>query len=262
MDTTQGALAGGLFVGTLTLIGATFVGCSPSDRALERAVEGKPGVVRVSAQEAQGDDFIPFADPPSYVDVTMESDARASEVADVLAEYEDEIADDDVATVEVRLRGPKQATLVVGYDVVGTEEMAEDLVAAQDSADVLAYRQTATSGIREVEVELVPLELAEVVAHADGYEAEGAGTVTLTSGSWVLVRATSERSRTLAAERQRFVLAADQRYGLDGATITGRARLVLWVRPGDADAVRSFADTWGPDLGRIVVHEIDGPRLP
>jgi hypothetical protein len=111
---------------------------------------------------------------------------------------------------------------------------------------------------------LVPLEFDRVVAIADRYrDDEDIDFVQIESGPYLLIRdsVNEDLSRTFA--RERFVLLVDERFRLNGATVSGRGPLDIYVAPADEDVVRAFADRSSePDLGRIEVHVLDGPRLP
>jgi zona occludens toxin (predicted ATPase) len=238
-------------------------GCSPSEGDLEEEVADKSGVVRVDAHEAQGDDFIPFADPPAGVDVRMESDVTTQEVMSVFEAYYDDIDNGDVDVVTVVLEGTKHASLVAGLGTEATEEMVEDLVAAQHDEEVVSYARVAIPARRDVEIELVPLEFHEVAAIADRYrEDDDVRAFQLDAGPMLLIWDSYNENLTRTAARERFVLLAEERYRLGGASVAGRGPLDIFVAPGDIRAVSTLAARSHQTLGKVRVHALDGPRLP
>ena len=103
-----------------------------------------PGVVSVQAG-SDGDDDLPFGQSDVYVIVEMASDATADQVATVL-----DVDPDVVVGIEVRMAGPKSATLATGGDPEDGDRLAGDLVAAYGDADVRSYSR----GWRYVSIQL------------------------------------------------------------------------------------------------------------
>ena len=238
--------------------------CSPSVEALEEKVEDEPGVVKVEVVEGGGDDFIPFANIPKSIWVVMEADASADEVMSVFDKYDDDVDDDDVDRVEVRLEGPKKATLHAGTGIKVERDLVEGLVEAQANPDILSYSRTAAPVVRDVELTLVPLEFDQVIAVADRYRDDpDIEIVQVESGHYLLIRDAVNEDLSRTSARERFVLLVEERFRLNGASVAGRGPLVIYVVPADEDAVRALADRSDrAELGKIVVHGLDGPRLP
>lgn len=251
-------IRGALGVAAVVLL----AGCSPSDADLADEVEDESGVVRVQAQEVQGDDFIPFADPPASIWVRMEAGVDAEEALAVFDAYDDEIDDDHVDSVEVRLEGPKKATLLTGTRVHATEVMAEDLVAAQADDDVLHYHRLAGAAVREVELEVVQLEFADVRGVADRYgDRDDIDIVSVVSGPFLLIRDSVNEDLSRTSARETLTLRVDRRFRLNGASVAGRGPLVLNVAPDDRAAVERFvALRSGAGVGKVVVRGRGGPR--
>lgn len=96
-------------------------------------VEGMPGVVGVEVTEADGDDL---GRPPKYVAVTMSDDATAEQIENVIAEYDEERADQSVQLVTVTLEGFRSGTLSIGQTTTRTKESVATLLAVAKEPDV------------------------------------------------------------------------------------------------------------------------------
>lgn len=239
----------------LVAVAVLLAGCSDSPASLRDRVDDKPGVVRVDVQENDGDNDIPFATVPKHVAVRMEADASADEVMAVFDAYDDPIADGEVGSVDLVLAGPKRATLSSGEGIHVPRDLVEELVAAQADDSVLDYRREAYPVLPGVEVELAPAGFAEVVAFADRYaDAADLEYLGVSSGDFVLIRDTGNEEPRITAEREAFALMVDARFGLLGASVSGRGRLELTVSSEDEAAVRRLVDGQDdPEVGNVVV---------
>jgi hypothetical protein len=129
-------------IGSIAIL-SVLTACAPSIESLEAAVDEKPGVAQVRVEDVDGDDDLPFASIPKNVTVWMERDASGDQVRAVLAAYEDDIDDEDIVSLDVILAGGKDATLSLGQGIQGTESMVDDLMDAEQDADVIEYRHEA-----------------------------------------------------------------------------------------------------------------------
>jgi len=102
---------------------------------LQSRLNGLPGVDSAIAGSV-GDDDLPFGEPTVYASVDMTPDATADQVAGVL----DVLAGVTLETAEIRMAGPKHASLVVSGGMLGdSERLAEELVAAYLDPEVCSY---------------------------------------------------------------------------------------------------------------------------
>jgi hypothetical protein len=231
--------------------------CSTSPESLENAVKNSPGVLMVEAREDDGDDDIPGARIPKHVMVLMEGDASAAQVMAVFNAYEDDIDDGDVGAVEVRLKGPKQATLSTGGGIHATEVMVRELVEAQQDGTITGYRRQASPVLPSVRLDLVPVGFDEVVSVADRYvDVEGIELVEVISGGFVLIRDAVNEDLALTKARERFARQVNARFRLTGAVVSGRGPLELFVVPHQTAAAREYVDnvTPGQGLRRVIVR--------
>lgn len=246
-----------LLVLAASVASALLAGCSPSATDLRDDAEARPGVLRVRVDENDGDNDIPFADPPEHVTVWMEGDSSTAEVTAVFDAYDDPIDDGVVSGVEVVLDGPKDVSLSSGEGIHVTAEMIDDLVDAQHDDAVVAYRREAHPVLPGVRVELVPTRFDEVVAAADRYrDVPGIAVVEVISGRLVLIRDAVNEDLRVTTAREDFARRVDARWGLRGATVSGRGPLELVVTAADATPVRRWLRRAGADeaVGRVVVE--------
>ena len=225
--------------------------CSPTPRMLENAVVGMPGVIRVEAAEASGDDGIPFQRIPKRIDVLMSADSSEAEVLAVYDALEDAIASGDVQSVELRLYDPRVVTLSTGEGIRATEAMAEDLVAAVRDDAVLRYRREAHPVLPGVSITLAPTGFENVVRRADLYrDRPEIELVEVSSGDFSLTRDTVNEDLARTDARQRFVQQVARRFRLTGADVGGRGPLDLFADPADLAALRRFVE--GPHTPRAI----------
>lgn len=249
---------GTLSVPLAALLGAVLVlgGCSESLESLEDRVQDKPGVTEVSAGEGGGDNDIPFATIPKHVEVRMAAEASAEEVIAVFDAYDDLIDEGEVVSVEVVLGGSKEATLASGEQMEVTPGMVDDLLAAQEDDTVVAFRREVYPGLPGVRAELEPAGFAEVVAFADRYsDVEGIEIVEVVSGPFLLIRDEVNADQQVTSAREELAHLVDTRFGLLGASVSGRGPLELVVAPEDVAAVRRLVDLQSdPTVGRVRVE--------
>jgi hypothetical protein len=218
---------------------------------LENAVEGMPGVIKVEAAEASGDDGIPFQPIPKHVDVLMSADSSEAEVMAVYDALEDEIASGDVQGVELRLYDPRVVTLSTGAGIRATEAMADDLVTAVHDDAVLSYRREAHPVLPGVSITLAPTGFKGIVARADRYRDQPEiELVEVTSGDFSLTRDAVNEDLARTDARQRFVEQMAQRFRVTGAVVGGRGPLELIVARADLAALRRLVE--GPHVPRAI----------
>jgi hypothetical protein len=229
--------------------------CAPSTDSLEDAVADHPSVTRVDAVEVGGDDALPFQQIPNTVTVWMDGDATADEVMEVFDEYDDDIADGDVVSVDVILAGSKKATLSSGQDVQVTRSMVDDLVDAQHDETIVGYRREAYPVGPSVDLALTDADFDDVVAAADRYrDVEDLELVEVVSGGFVLIRDSGNEDLRSTTDREEAARQVDDRFGLRGAVVTGRGALELVVDPVDRAAVRRWVRRTELGLvGKVVI---------
>ena len=238
-------------------VALALAGCSTPTETLESTIKDKPGVIRVVATEADGDDDLLFQSPPKSVKVRMEEDATASQVLAVFAAFKSHVESDEVSGVQVVLDGPKRVTLVTGAGTHATATMSRDLVAAQHDSDITQYRRQADPVLPSVELTLVPLDLEAVVAVANRYrDADEIDLVEVLSGGFTLIRDEVNEDLAFTDARERFVRRVNLRFDLTGAVIAGRGPLRVFVAPGHLAALREYVRSNLPagTLGRVVVR--------
>lgn len=239
------------------------VACSPSPVDLASEVAQAPGVIEVDAHDANdGDNDIPFAQPPLAVRVRMDRDATADEAMAVFDAYDEEIDDGDVSLVEVTLDGPTEATMSAGEGIHVTREAVADLIDAQHDPQIGGYRREAYPVLPSVTLILTVGGFAEVAAAADRYrDVEDLQLVTVKSGNFTLIRDEMNEDLSVTSARERLVHRVESRFALSGASVSGRSPVRLWVAPMDVDAVQNLAAR-NPEtakVGKVVVRpEVTG----
>lgn len=242
---------------TLAVLAAVLVlgGCSESLSSLEERVDGRSGVDSVEVWENDGDDAVPFVAAPKHVRVRMEADASADEVMAVFDAYDDPIEDDELDSVEVVLAGPKQASLSAGEGILVTRDAVEDLVANQADDAVVDFRREAHPVSNGVRAELAPTRFAELTAYADRYRDTDLEIVEVVAGPFVLIRDEVNEDPQVTAAREELAHLVDDRFGLLGASVSGRGPLELVVARADEVAVRRFVGSRAtPAVRRVLVR--------
>ena len=236
---------------------ALVAGCgTTSVESVEGRVDGDPGVVKVRGWQEEGDGLPFVVQVPVNVEVVMREDASDAQILDVFEAYDDDIDDDVVSSIEVRLRGPARATLATGGGVHASERMVEDLVAVQGDAAIARYRRKVARlfasgpGVPElqesVEVTLVSGGFDEVLDAVDRYRgAEGINLVTVRGDGFTLTVDDVMGEAALTDARVRLMRSVDRRFALRAATLASSSSLTLWVDAGDVPAARRLVDAHG-----------------
>lgn len=217
--------------------------CAASTEGLELAVSDKPGVLSVQAQEASGDDMLPFMHIPKFVTVHMSRDATTDQVMAVFDAYDDDIDDDDVAGIDVILAGTKQATLSTGEDVHATHRMAEDLIEAQNNTHVTEYVREAYPAMPGVKVTLASTDFAHLAAAAGRYRNDDdVQVIDISSAHFSLHQDKDEDDARLIGARERLAHRVASQFHLHGASVSDGGPLELIVSKADVAAVRRLVD--------------------
>ncbi|MBB6628112.1 hypothetical protein H5V45_12355 [Nocardioides sp. KIGAM211] len=239
---------------------ALLVACSTSPASLERATADLPGVVRVRAQENDGDDDIPFAEIPKYLTITMTADASAAQVMDVFDAYGGEIDDGSVESVEVTLEGSRHATLATGAGIHADRTMVDDLVAAQRDAGVVRFRREAYPVLPNASIRLDDTAtLDEVVAVADRYAAlEEIEAFDVAAGPYRLSLDTANGSTRLYEERMRLTRRLAARFRLLGVEVSSDGPMEIAVAASDRKALDHLLrrSRGAASLGRVEVRTV------
>ncbi|TCJ21582.1 hypothetical protein [Nocardioides jejuensis] len=210
--------------------------CPTSAGQLESDVRDLPGVLAVSAGEAEGDDAIPFMNIPKEVQVRMTASSTADQVFDVVSAYDDE--GKNLNGVQITFRGRPH---VAFYGQNVSHAMINDVVAARDDPGVRSYQMTGSADGFWLQMTVTPRPLAELVAAMEQRRAiPGSEDIDVSTalGRGVIWDPLNDN---LAVTRARidFALEMDEHVPLAGAAIGGRGPLALFVE--DAQLSRAIA---------------------
>ena len=243
-----------LFLAAAAAAAVLVAGCgTTSVESVEGRVDGDPGVVKVRGWQEEGDGLPFVIQVPINLEVVMAAEATDAEILDVFAAYDDDIDDDVVSSVEVRLGGPARATLAAGGGIHVSEEMVGDLVAAQHDATIARYRRQvarlfasspAVPDLQQsVEVALVSGGFDEVLDAVARYRsAEGINRVTVRSDGFTLtVDDVMGEAELTDAKVQLMRIVGDQ-FGLRAAALGSSSSLTLWVDAEDVPAARRLVE--------------------
>lgn len=212
----------------------------------------------MEVSEADGDGL---GSPPKHVAVTMEHDATAGEVEDVLAAYADDLADGSVAVLALALDGFPSGTLEVGQTTTRTSDTVSALVTAATEPGVEAIEIDDFGEGLDVRLDLHQGRLDRASTVMAQYwerlepttDAMADASLIVQSDGFRIVRSKGLAKPLLA--RIAFAREVDRRHRLVGAAISAKV-LELRVRSAsEVDVVRRI-------LGQLPgKHEVGTVRV-
>lgn len=237
----------------------------PSLRTLEHRASDLAGVAHVDVEEPEGDDAIPFQHFLNEVTVTMDGNATADQVKDVLHAYDDDIDDGDVGSVELTVPGAggARATLRLGQEVHVDDAAVDEVVDAVGDPQVRSYvREVSPGGRSTLTVTLRQTSLRDAVAYAEQF-ADGppVRAVDVVSGPFYVRRQlpSGEQARALRDRRTQVALRLDERYDLDEVLLVDRATFVVRLAdPSERRAVRDYLAGL-PTSSEVGTFRVTGP---
>ena len=205
-----------------------------------------------------GDDDLPFGHGDVYVAVVMGVGATEDQVEAIFDELDRQLDEDHVESLEVRMAGPKLATLTTGGDLQDSHRLAEDLVTAYADDEILSYEH----GGSYVSVRLSTEDFDDVVAAADRYgDAGDPDSIFVAANRFRLDRGDGDEDPGLTAARTRFVQRVDDEIPLTGAVVSSYEPLELWTARKHRDELRAVL-AGDPDaqwLGTVVTRSRSAP---